>query len=173
MRRTLSIVIGLTIAAAVASAAHGQQPSPIQRIIAQEDHKGVALRHLPGTQPAFDGRSPDTVDAARAAHAAAPQPHVTQPEAGPWYTPAELKALITHSNGLDQSGSVADGRSPDTRDAAFTAHTTPAAIVVTVGDGGFDWGDAGIGGVAVFALALLAAGGVALVREGRRQKAHG
>jgi hypothetical protein len=38
---------------------------------------------------------------------------------------------------------------------------------------GFNWGDAGIGGAAAVALVLLGAGGVVLIRDGRRQKVHG
>jgi hypothetical protein len=38
---------------------------------------------------------------------------------------------------------------------------------------GFDRGDAGIGGAAAVALVLLGAGGVVLIRDGRRQKVHG
>jgi len=59
------------------------------------------------------------------------------------------------------------------RKALAAAHTTPATVVVTVAAGGFDWGDAGIGSAAGVALVLLCAGGVVLVRDGRRQKAHG
>jgi hypothetical protein len=44
MRKTLCIVIGLTIAATVASVAQAQQPSPIQRIIAQENANSLTLQ---------------------------------------------------------------------------------------------------------------------------------
>ena len=103
MRKTLCTVIGITIAAAGASAADGQQPSPIQRIIAQEDA-------------------------------------------------ARMTVL---------------------RRQALREDATHAAVVVTVDGGGFDWGDAGIGGAAGVALAILGVGTVVLVRDGRRQKAHG
>src|SRR5437763_296411 len=59
---------------------------------------------------------------------------------------------------------LADGRSPDTRDAAYVAHEP----VVVVNESGFDWGDAGIGFGAAFGLALLAlATGFGLRRNGR------
>lgn len=103
MRKTLCTVIALTIPAAGASAAQGQQPSPIQRIIAQEGAARMTLL----------------------------------------------------------------------RRQAATEHATPAAIVVTVDGGGFDWGDAGIGGAAGVALVILGAGSIVLLRDGRRQKAHG
>jgi hypothetical protein len=39
--------------------------------------------------------------------------------------------------------------------------------------GGFDWGDAGVGGAAMLALVLLVAAATALRHDGRRQEAHG
>ena len=51
------------------------------------------------------------------------------------------------------------------------SESAPVQIVQV--PGGFDWGDAGIGGAAMLALALLAAGGMALRHESRRQEAHG
>ena len=51
--------------------------------------------------------------------------------------------------------SVVDLRSPDTRDAAAAVHATPAALIVVVGTGGFDWTDAGIGAAGGFAVAVL------------------
>jgi hypothetical protein len=39
--------------------------------------------------------------------------------------------------------------------------------------GGFDWGDAGIGGAATLALVLLVAGSALVRHGGRRQEAHG
>ena len=65
------------------------------------------------------------------------------------------------------------GRITLLRRHAVTAQATPAQIVVTVAAGGFDWGDAGIGGAAAVALVLLGAGGVVLIRDGRRLKVHG
>ena len=97
MRKVLSLFAGLMTAAVLASAAHAGQPSPIQRIIAQEDYKGAAQRSLRRAAP----------------------------------------------------------------------------VVVTIHDGGFDWGDAGIGAAGALALGLLGAGGILLVRDGRGQKAHG
>jgi hypothetical protein len=49
----------------------------------------------------------------------------------------------------------------------------PAPVQIVERPGGFDWGDAGIGGAATFAVVLLVAGGMALRQENRRQSAHG
>jgi hypothetical protein len=65
------------------------------------------------------------------------------------------------------------GRMTLLRRHAVTAQATPAPVVVTVAAGGFDWGDAGIGGAAAVALVLLGAGGVVLIRDGRRMKVQG
>ena len=65
------------------------------------------------------------------------------------------------------------GRMTLLRRRAVTAQATPAPVVVTVAAGGFDWGDAGIGGAAAVARDILGAGGVVLVRDGRQQKVHG
>jgi hypothetical protein len=51
------------------------------------------------------------------------------------------------------------------------SESAPVQIVQV--PGGFDWGNAGIGGAATLALALLAAGGMALRHESRRQSVHG
>jgi hypothetical protein len=49
----------------------------------------------------------------------------------------------------------------------------PAPVQIVQRAGGFDWGDAGIGGAATLALVLLVAGGAAHRHDGRRQEAHG
>ena len=54
--------------------------------------------------------------------------------------------------------SVVDLSSPETRDAAAAVHATPAALIVVVGTGGFDWTDAGIGAAGGFAVAILGLG---------------
>jgi len=58
---------------------------------------------------------------------------------------------------------VAQAGSPSQR----PAHR-PEPLVVTVRDGGFHWGDAGIGAAAGFGAALVLAGGLALA--GRRDR---
>lgn len=161
MRKSLCIVICLTIAATAASAANGQSPSPIQRIIAQENAQAAAAAahrlHVP--QPLMDGRSPDTRDAADAAQVERSSPNY-------WY-----RYPVAPTK---QDTAPVDGRSPDTRDDALAAHApiaTPAVVVV--GASGFDWTDAGIGGAAILAFLLLAAGGLHLMSDARRQRVHG
>ena len=65
---------------------------------------------------------------------------------------------------------VTDLRSPDTRDGVFAAPTNTATPVTRAEVSGFDWIDAGIGATSGFAIAILAAGALLLIRRsnGRR-----
>jgi hypothetical protein len=93
----------------------------------------------------FDGRSPDTKDAALAAQ--------------------KLRHLAGHVRGAQRA--VLDGRSPDTRDAAAATRTTTSPVII-VSANSFDWTDAGIGAAAGFGLvAMLGAGLTAARKPGR------
>jgi hypothetical protein len=83
------------------------------------------------------------------------------------------------------AGPYIDLRSPDAKDAAAAtpqtsslAGTTDAtrtptpAPATSKADDGFDWGSAGIGAGASFALILLASGGVAVTQRSRTRLAH-
>jgi hypothetical protein len=66
--------------------------------------------------------------------------------------------------------SRADLRSPDTRDAAdgrIVSAAPPVRIVRISDPGAFDWGDAGVGAGAMFALILVGFGGLLLVTHRR------
>jgi hypothetical protein len=64
------------------------------------------------------------------------------------------------------------GRHGDPRIFGTFPLPAPQVEIVQV-SGGFDWGDAGVGGAATLALVLLVAGGAALRRASRSQEAHG
>jgi hypothetical protein len=104
----------------------------------------IALADPPGSPPLqaahYDGRSPDTKDAAHNAH-------------------------LKRSTNVVKGASAAsfDGRSPDTKDAAAAAQTRSSAPVVIVSASGFDWTDGGIGAAAGFGLALALAAGLGLL----------
>ncbi len=109
------------------------------------------------TAGVVDGRSPDTKDAASLAHAQ----NVTPSDGRSPDT--KDAAAIAHA-----PQPTLDLRSPDTRDAAIAAHAAPAApSVIVVGSSGFNWTDAGIGAAGGFAIALLSAGALMLLRGGR------
>ena len=107
----------------------------------------------------LDGRSPDTIDATRQT---------------PVASVSDLRSPDTHDTALSaahvHATPVTDLRSPDTRDANLIVPTNVATPVVLVGSSGFDWTDAGIGATSGFAVAILAAGALLLIRRtnGRR-----
>jgi hypothetical protein len=115
---------------------------------------------LGGVGPGFDGRSPDTKDAAAQA-----QLHRYAPSDA-WLHSAVVRdgrSPDTKDAASDAQLALlapADGRSPDTKDAALAARYQTVSIVES---GGFDWGDFGIGiAAAVGGLLLLAALGAGL-----------
>lgn len=70
---------------------------------------------------------------------------------------------------LTPNGSQVPAGSPSvTRQASITT-TPPTVVRVISSDGGFDWGDAGIGAGAGFALSMIGVGG-ALVASQRRSR---
>jgi hypothetical protein len=61
--------------------------------------------------------------------------------------------------------------SPRAEDEASGSSSVPVRVVEVRADGGFDWGDAGIGATGVLALAAIGAGAAVATghRPGRRQ----
>ena len=107
-----------------------------------------------------DGRSPDTKDAAATARMV-------------FATTADLRSPDTRDAAVaahSEPATPVDLRSPDTRDAALLAHSPGPTVVVASGSQGFDWTDAGIGAAGGFAIALIVAGMLVLVRLGSRRK---
>ena len=102
-----------------------------------------------------DGRSPDTRDAAALASFDGRSPDTRD-------------AAVAAGTGTPLA--PVDLRSPDTKDAAQLAQATGSTIVVSESSGAFDWTDAGIGAAGGFALALIAGGGLLLVRPGTKGK---
>jgi hypothetical protein len=119
MSKLFSIAVALTIAATAATAAQAQDPTPSQRIVAQERAKGLV-------QSATQAPVHDILAQERGRHS---DPRLFQP-----------------------SG--------------------PAPILVAGEPDRFDLSDAGVGGAAVVAVALVAAA-LALYASGRRQRAVG
>ena len=64
-----------------------------------------------------------------------------------------------------------DQQAPAVKPVVYGSPKTPATLVRVVSPtGGFDWGDAAIGGAAGFMLSVIGLGGVAI---GRRRTRHG
>lgn len=152
----VTIVLSLAVAFVVIPAALGGTPrdgrSPDTKDAAIAAH---SLDSVVGAR--FDGRSPDTIDAALAAQARSLVPVDGR-------SPDTVDAALAA-----QESAVVDGRSPDTIDAALQAHSP---VVTVVKPSGFDWGDFGIGfAVAVGSLLLLAGLGAGLMAARQSQKA--
>ena len=103
----------------------------------------------------FDGRSPDTKDAAAQA-----QLQTNNPGDG-WY----YRALAPQRQNSVTVPAPLDGRSPDTKDAADAARYQTVSILES---SGFDWGDFGIGIAAAVGGLLLLTGLGAGLREARQ-----
>jgi hypothetical protein len=154
----VTTVLALTVAAVAVPAALGGVPrdgrSPDTKDAAIAAHSASSVIVAP-----VDGRSPDTVDAALAAQ-------------GSSLVPLDGRSPDTIDAALAAQGSSLvplDGRSPDTVDAALQAHSP---VVTIVRSSGFDWGDFGIGfAAAVGSLLLLAGLGAGLIAARQSQKA--
>jgi hypothetical protein len=110
----------------------------------------TAPQWAPRVANQFDGRSPDTRDAALRAHD----------------DRFKSSSLAPSALMASQAPSLIDGRSPDTKDAAYAASNPPATVVLATA-AGFDWTDAGVGAAAGFGIATIAAAGLALTRSRR------
>lgn len=140
----------------------------------------VALADPPGPPPlqakGYDGRSPDTKDAALAAHRQSRALFATKvvstwpPLNGTGYDgrsqDTKDAAAAVHSNGASVAASL-DGRSPDTKDAAHAAHQSSNEL----GSPGasFAWGEFGIGAASAVGLILLL-GGIAVIARTERMR---
>ena len=128
----------------------------------------------------FDGRSPDTRDAANQAQLGQLGIVVDgrSPDTLDAAYQAQLSTLVdgrspdtldaAYQGQLPTVGSLIDGRSPDTLDAGILARTQVVEITST---GGFAWGDFGIGiAVAVGSIFILVGLGAGM--RGARQARH-
>jgi hypothetical protein len=150
----LVVAIGGTAGPAGAAEDHGQKALNARSDALNRAYGlGTYARTVNGVNAGtLDGRSPDTKDAADLAHLDGRSPDT-----------------IDAARQAHETPPATDLRSPDTRDAAAAGHsvTTTSAVV---GDGGFDWTDAGIGAAGGFGVALLLAGLVVLAQRGRGTK---
>ena len=166
---TKRLITGLVLATALAA------PTVPQALAAghnsyQDGWYGyaVALTKASHSKPTasklFDRRSPDTIDAALAAHPS-PAPQGSSSRFGPpdgWYPYAASLTKASHN------ATLVDGRSPDTLDAAVQAHAPVVTITLSPG---FDWGDFGIGIAAALGAMLLLGMSIRLLaaRQSRKQ----
>jgi hypothetical protein len=146
-RMATGVAVGLSVAAFAVPAALGfDGRSPDTRDAAEQAQLSFVV----------DGRSPDTLDAAEQAQLAS---------VSDGRSPDTLDAAYQAQLGLQST--IVDGRSPDTVDAGILGRTQ--VVEITSGTG-FDWGDFGIGAaVAVGALFILVGLGAGM-REARQAR---
>lgn len=126
---------------------------------------------------AVDLRSPDTRDAALAASPTgadlrSPDTHDASIPTEPSPVGADFRSPDTRdaASAEEPIATLGDLRSPDTREAADGYRPAATSVIVHVPGPGFDWGDAGIGALGAFAVALLAAGAMLVVFRHRRSR---
>jgi hypothetical protein len=78
-----------------------------------------------------------------------------------------VAAIIHHPTPVERIVAQEQGRRGDPLVFGLQ-QPAPASVQIVQRPGGFDWGDAGIGGAATLALVLLVAGGAALRSDSRR-----
>lgn len=74
---------------------------------------------------------------------------------------------------LTANGSLVPAGSPSVTGPATVPATPPTIVRVNASNGGFDWGDAGIGAGGGFALAMIGLGGALLASQRRERRTHG
>jgi len=175
IRRTLTTFLGMLMLAGAVAPLALADPTP----------------GFPPSQGArFDGRSPDTKDAAYAAHHsnarnygvavgyASPPDGIafdgrspdTKDAAYAAHHPASRNSNASVGSGSVPDGTGLDGRSPDTKDAAAFAHTSNGQTPVT-GSSGFAWDDAGVGAVAALGVIAILGFGTTRLRNRRPTRA--
>jgi hypothetical protein len=165
-----TVVAALVIPAVASARATGAMPDAFERYAAAHPYGQIVVRTI-------DGRSADTLDAAPNEQAGANSP---TPDAFERYAAAhpygQIVVRTIDGRSADTLDAVhdatqaslipGDGRSPDTLEAA----SAPRPVVFTQ-QGGFHWGDAGIGaGFAGGLLLLVAVVGTWWLRHQSRRR---
>jgi hypothetical protein len=145
-----------TLGAAVVLACAVSQPA----FAAPSDLRGHAAAAANGAQqstPAVDLRAPDSQDAHRFAPTAAVVIDRRAPDSQDAHRFAPTAAVVI------------DRRSPDTVDLASRGDVARTPVVTVASpQGGFDWGDAGIGAGGAVAVLLLGLGAALMATHRRR-----
>jgi hypothetical protein len=81
-------------------------------------------------------------------------------------------ALAWESN-LTPNGSEVPASRPSVTSQTGLPATPPTVVRVVAGNGGFDWGDAGIGAGGGFALSMIVVGGALVATQRRSRRTRG
>ncbi len=80
---------------------------------------------------------------------------------------------LAYQTDLTPNGSEVPAGSPYVTGQATIPATPPTIVRVNASNGGFDWGDAGIGAGAAFALSMIGLGGTLVASQRRGRRTHG
>ena len=80
---------------------------------------------------------------------------------------------LAHETNLTANGSLVPAGSPSVAGPATVPAAPPTIVRVSASNGGFDWGDAGIGAGGGFALSMIGLGGALIASQRRERRTHG
>jgi len=80
---------------------------------------------------------------------------------------------LAYETELTPNGSFVPAGSPSVTGQATVPAAPPTIVRVSASNGGFDWGDAGIGAGGGFALAMIGLGGALVASQRRERRTHG
>jgi hypothetical protein len=161
------------IAAAILALALAAVAAPASARTFNYSSTGSMVQQPPptGTASAHDART-QSVAAAGAGYGYGDTPTLSTAAGPPILPTVKASQLAPFERAGRQAVAYAPPSGRPYSDAEINAYKTtaaPAVVAVATSPVGFDWGDAGIGAAAGFALAMLGLGAT-LVRSGRRQR---
>lgn len=80
---------------------------------------------------------------------------------------------LAFQSDLTANGSQVPAGSPSVTGQPASTATPPTLVRVSASNGGFDWGDAGIGAGGAIALSIIALGGTVAASQRRGRHTHG
>jgi hypothetical protein len=80
---------------------------------------------------------------------------------------------LARSFDLNANGSYVPAGSPSVANQATIPATPPTIVHVSASNGGFDWGDAGIGAAAGFSVSMIGVGGALATSQRRGRRTRG
>jgi hypothetical protein len=80
---------------------------------------------------------------------------------------------LAYQTDLTPNGSLVPAGSPSVAGPATAPPTSPTIVRVSASNGGFDWGDAGIGAGGAFALSIIGLGGALATSQRRARRTQG
>jgi hypothetical protein len=85
---------------------------------------------------------------------------------------ASAAPAMAYTTNPTTNGSQVNAASPSLTGQTTPPATPPTIVRVTASNGGFDWGDAGIGAAGALALSMIGLGGALVASQRRGHRAH-